>query len=271
MDPATTGPGATLAAGQSAAAAADVIVLPWNDADAIREAFDHHGSTIAAVLMEPIMCNVGTIAPAPGYLELVKQTCARAGAVFIVDEVITGFRVGLGGAQQRLDVRGDLTVYAKAIASGHPLAALAGRQDLFAGVADGTVNHSGTYNTGLSQTVAAVATLRTLRDEPPYEHMEQVADALIDGMLAASQRAGRNLTIDRYGSIFQTRFGDPGGVNDASSFSARSDSAALERFLTELQLAGVRPTNRGVWFLSGAHGDDDVDRTLEAVEQALRA
>ena len=271
VDPATTGATAVLGAGQSEAAASDLVVLPWNDADAVTTAFENHGSEIAAVLMEPIMCNVGAIPPASGYIEHVRRLCAGSGSVFIVDEVITGFRVALGGAQQQLGVRGDLTVFAKAIASGFPVAALAGTQDLFAGVASGAVNHSGTYNTGLAQTAAAVATIRALREDPPYQRMESLADALIAGMRDLAERCGRQLAIDRYGSIFQTRFGEPGGVTDAASFAARSDSRALERFLAALQQFGVRPTNRGLWLLSAAHGDAEVDDTLNAVEQALRA
>lgn len=176
VDPATDpypAQGAPLTPGQSAAAAADVVVIPWNDVDAVAAVFDAHDD-VAAVFMEPILSNVGMIMPRPGYIEAVRELCEKNGALLVLDEVITGFRVRLGGAQELLDVRGHLTVYAKAMASGFPVAALAGPADVMDLLATPAVMHGGTYNTGISAVAAALATVRVLRDTNPYPQMMEV-------------------------------------------------------------------------------------------------
>ena len=160
-----------LTAGQSVAAATDVIVCEWNDLDQLATVLA--SNDVACVLMEAVMCNVGLIAPAAGYLEGVKALCARHGSLLVIDEVITGFRLGLTGAQGFLGINGDISIYAKAIASGFPLAVLGTTSDLLAPVGRGEVNHSGTYNTGVSSVAAGVATLRCLIDTDPYPEMER--------------------------------------------------------------------------------------------------
>ncbi|MDQ3700765.1 MAG: aminotransferase class III-fold pyridoxal phosphate-dependent enzyme, partial [Chloroflexota bacterium] len=149
-------------AGQSAAAAADVAVLPWNDLPAVARFLAAHGDETAALIMEPILCNTGVILARPGYLEGVRELCNRHGVVLIFDEVITGFRVALGGAQGHLGVVPDLAVYAKAIGAGFPIAALAGKRRLMELLASGAALHGGTYNTNLVSTSAAVAALDEL-------------------------------------------------------------------------------------------------------------
>ena len=171
-----------LTAGQSVAAASDVLVCEWNDLDQVARALAM--GDVACVMMEPVMCNTGLIAPAPGYLEGVKALCARHGALLVIDEVITGFRLGLTGAQGRLGVHGDISIYAKAIASGFPLAVLGTTTDLLAPVGRGEVNHSGTYNTGVSSLAAGVATLRCLIDTDPYPEMERLTRRLVEGLEA---------------------------------------------------------------------------------------
>lgn len=273
VDPATDpypAQGAPLTPGQSAAAAADVVVIPWNDVDAVAAVFDAHDD-VAAVFMEPILSNVGMIMPRPGYIEAVRELCEKNGALLVLDEVITGFRVRLGGAQELLDVRGHLTVYAKAMASGFPVAALAGPADVMDLLATPAVMHGGTYNTGISAVAAALATVRVLRDTNPYPQMMEVGGALIDGIRALAQRHGVELSVDGIGPVFQTRFGPAGGVHDRQTYMERSDPALADRFLWALQDRGVRITHRGTWFLSASHTHADVEETLEAVDGALGA
>jgi glutamate-1-semialdehyde 2,1-aminomutase len=255
--------------GQSSAASSDLLMCPWNDATALDAIMQMHGSDIAAVLMEPIMCNTGVIPPSPGYLETVKAMCAARGIVFVVDEVITGFRVALDGAQGQLGVHGDLTVYAKAIASGFPVAALAGRSDLLEQVGTGGINHSGTYNTGVSQMAAAVATLRHLRDADVHPTIAAAGAELVAGIRTLATRLAPGLTVHAVDGMFQLRFGPDEPIGDAATFAAASDPERLGQLLTALQAEGVRSTSRGLFFLSAAHDGDDIAATLGAFERAL--
>lgn len=258
-----------LTPGQSVSAAEDVLLCRWNDLNALEQLLDQHHDSIAALLMEPIMCNTGLIEPLPGYLEKVAALCRRYGIVFVVDEVITGFRVALGGAQERYGVHGDLTVYAKAIAAGYPVAVLGGRADLLAAVGTGQVNHSGTYNTGVAQMAAAVATVRELRDNDPYPAIaartQQLASALRDVVASASV----DLHVTAVDGLLQLRFGPETEITDGSSFSTAADPVRLGSLLQELQHEGVRTTSRGLIFISASHSAQDVEFTAGAFERAL--
>src|SRR5262245_28240817 len=196
-----------LTAGQSAAAATDVVVCEWNDLDQVATALAM--GDVACVVMEPVMCNTGLIAPAPGYLDGLRTLCDEHGALLVIDEVITGFRFGLTGAQGYLGVHGDISIYAKAIASGFPLAVLGATADLLAPVGRGEVNHSGTYNAGVSSLAASVATLRYLRDADPYPELERITQHLVEGIRDAGGRRGTPLAVDHVaGPALQVRFGE---------------------------------------------------------------
>ena len=150
------------------------------------------GSEIAAVIMEPIMLNAGVIVPEPGYLETVRRICTQRGAVLIFDETISGFRVALGGAAERFGVHPDLAVYGKAMAAGWPCAAIAGRRDLFAGVASGAVTHAGTFNGNTIATAAVLASIDELASGEVYEQVGKVGTALMQSIrdCAEASRAG---------------------------------------------------------------------------------
>ena len=257
-----------LTPGQSTSSADDVVMCEWNDLEQVGRALE--GGDIACVIMEPVMCNTGLIPPAAGYLEGVKDLCRQHGALFVVDEVITGFRLGLTGAQGLLGINGDISIYAKAIASGFPLAVLGTTTELLAAVGRGEVNHSGTYNTGISSVAAGIATLRVLIDTDPYPEIDRLARRLVDGFVQLGTQHGVELAVDHIGGgLLQTRFGKPGPVASRTDFAANSDGPLLSRFLELLQDHGVRPTGRGLWFVSAAHDDDAIDRTLAATERAL--
>jgi glutamate-1-semialdehyde 2,1-aminomutase len=260
----------TLSRGQSRAASNDLIVLPWNDLDALRELFRRRAAEVAAVVMEPILCNTGVILPKPGYLEGARELASRAGALLIFDEVITGFRVDLGGAQTLLGVRPDLATFAKAMASGYPVAAIAGRAEVMDLLDEGGVVHGGTYNTGLSAMAAALATLETLIRDNPYPALYETGNMLMSGIARAATEVGVQLSVEGLGPVFHTRFGQPGSVTDSISFDADSDVEARRVFVRALQDRGVRITARGTWFLSTSHTDDDVAFTIEAVKSALK-
>ncbi len=258
-------------AGQSRHAADDLHVLPWNDLDALTRHLDAHAGEIAGVLMEPVLCNTCVIAPRPGYLEGVRELCDRHGIVLIFDEVITGFRLGLGGAGRRLGVTPDLAVFAKAIGGGYPIAALAGKER-FMSLLTGPVLHGGTYNGNMVSTIAALATLGELArgGDALYADMEARGGRLMAGLRDAAAAAGVPLHVQGFGVAFNTTFGAVGPIANYRDY-ARTDLPTQKRFVGELQDRGVRVTARGTWFLSTAHTDADVTRTLAAARDVLRS
>src|SRR5207253_5068168 len=251
-------------AGQSAAAAQDVVVLPWNNLDVVRSYFEAHAPDTAALIMEPILCNTGVILPRPGYLEGVRELCDRYGVVLIFDEVITGFRVGLHSAQGRLGVTPDLAVFAKSLAGGFPIGAVVGKRAIMQLAADGSVLHGGSFNGHTASMAAGLATPEELSRAGAYEQLAARGDALMAGLRGAAERAGIRLLVQGLGTVFNTAFCDGGPLTDYRSYQLRSDGAQLRLFLHALQEHGIRPTNRGTWFLSTAHTDADVEETIRA-------
>ena len=174
--------------GQSLAASDDVVICEWNDLALVEQVLE--SEQVAAVIMEPIMCNTGLIAPEPSFLEGTRDLCRRHGALLVVDEVITGFRLGLTGAQGALGVNGDITLYAKAVASGYPMSVLGTTHELLAAVGRGEVNHSGTYNAGTLSVAAAVETLRILTETNPYPELEKRTARLVAELRSAGASEG---------------------------------------------------------------------------------
>lgn len=248
----------------------DIIVLPWNDADALEQVLDTRGHEIAAVITEPALCNTGAIAPRPGYLEQMRSLTTRHGIVLIFDEVITGFRLGIGGAQQRFGVTPDLSTFAKAMAGGFPVAALVGKRDLMEQFGTGTVNHSGTYNANVPSIVASIATIEALAADgcAALARAEATGEALMSGLRDLAATAGINLKVQGYGTCFNTFFSDTDAVHDYQSYRL-TDLARQQAFLAALVARGVRPTSRGTWFVSTAHADTDVAETLAIAKEAL--
>lgn len=256
-------------AGQSRAAASDLAILPWNNLDILTRYVEAHADEIAGILMEPILINTCVILPRPGYLEGVRALCDRYGIVLIFDEVITGFRVALGGAQARLGVTPDLAVFAKALGGGYPVAAIAGKRR-YMELLGGPVLHGGTYNANTASTVPALATLGALAagGDALYDEMEARGTRLMAGLREIGSEAGMSLHVQGVGTAFNTAFGADGPIVDYRSY-ARTDIPTQKRWLIALQDRGVRVTARGTWFLSAAHTDADIARTLETVRAAF--
>jgi glutamate-1-semialdehyde 2,1-aminomutase len=250
--------------GQLAAAADTLTVLPWNDLRALRERLGQRD--VAGVIMEPAMCNAGAIAPLPGYLEGVRAACDETGTVLIFDEVITGFRLGPGGAQGRFGVTPDLAVFAKAIASGFPVAAVTGRADIMDLFTDGVV-HGGTYNGQAVAMAACVATLERLRQPGTYERIEAQGQRLMDGMRARLGEAGVAAVVSGFPAIFHVAFGLSAAARDWSDL-LRVDRPRYIAFTTALLRRGVRALERGAWFLSTEHDAGVIEATLEAISTA---
>lgn len=200
-----------------------------------------------------------------------RKLCDRTGTLLIFDEVITGFRVGLTGAQGLLNVQADLVTFAKAIASGFPVAAITGRADVLDLLADGGVVHGGTYNPGVSAMAAARATLEILVREDPYPKLYEAASSLMVGIRSAARKVGIDLAVEGAGPVFHTRFGPPAVVTDLRTFDEGSNVDARRAFVRALQDRGIRITGRGTWFLSTAHTTEDIEFTVSAVEGAMAA
>ncbi|MDX6621491.1 MAG: glutamate-semialdehyde -aminomutase [Gaiellales bacterium] len=255
-------------AGQPEAALTDVAVLEWNDADGLEQFFAEHGSRIAALIMEAYPCNGGVIPPAPGFLELARSLTAAHGAVLVFDEVITGFRLALGGAQEILSVTPDLAVVAKAMGNGYPISAFGGRRDLMELVGDNRVLHAGTYNAGGASVAAAIATIQTLVAINPYKHLRALGSRLRDGLTEVAAAHGHRLVTQGPGPVFFAWFLAEGRI-DTYSDHLRADAAAYARFAEALMYEGVRIIPAGRWYLNAAHTDADIDEALAAAGRAF--
>jgi glutamate-1-semialdehyde 2,1-aminomutase len=253
-------------AGQDALAGRNIEVLSWNRPQQVIDRLAR--GDVAAVLMEAAMCNSGAIMPQPGYLEAAREACTRNGTILIFDEVITGFRVGPGGAQKRLGVTPDLAVFAKAIANGFAVAALAGRSDLMDQLAGGNIVHGGTYNAQAVNMAATVATLKRLSTPGVYDKMEIRGRRLMEGLAETFKDAGVPATVTGFPQIFHVGLGltePPVNYRDC----LRVDRPGYIRLATLLLQRGVRALERGAWFLSTEHDDAIVDTTIAAMRDAL--
>jgi glutamate-1-semialdehyde 2,1-aminomutase len=250
----------------------DVVVAGWNDLAALEAAFDRHAGQIAGVIMEPVMVNGGAVVPDPGYLAGVRDLCRTKGALFICDEVITGFRVGLRGAQGRFGVTADLAIYAKAVAAGFPLAMVAGRRDVMDTLLDKGVMHGGTYNGNVQSMAAALAALDELErdDGAVYRDLERRGARLMQGLTALADKHRLAMRVEGLPAIFQVFFTSgpaPRNYREADACD-RDGVLALHRALQE---EGIRINQAGKWFLSTAHDDAIIDQTLDAADRAMTA
>jgi glutamate-1-semialdehyde 2,1-aminomutase len=249
-----------------------LIILPWNDATLLREVIERQGHEIAAVLTEPVMCNTGCILPAPGYLEAMREITARHGIVLIFDEVITGFRLALGGAQAHYAITPDISTFAKGLGGGFPVAALGGRRDIMGLVADGTVSMAGTYSANVIAVAAATAALDELAAPGMYEGLYRVADRLRLGLERVFAEAKIATRLAGVGPVFQVWFSD----HDIRNYrdAVRYASHDLFRIWWEGMLDRGVLFHPGAYenlFISFAHSEDDVDRTLAAARETARA
>ena len=248
---------------------ADIITLPWNRLDLLQEVFAQQGEQIAAVICEPINGNSGCIMPVEGYLEGIVALCTEHGAKSIFDEVITGFRIALGGAREYFGVIPDLSTYAKAIAGGFSVSAVAGRREMFDCIRAGTASHSGTYNGQAVNIAASLAVVNTLRQDGMYEAAMAHGDALRAGLLAAAARHGVTLSIAGVGTMFSLHWGLATAPTTYRE-SLEADSAFDRRFCAAMLERGVSLVP-GRWFVGMAHGEEELAYALAAIEASLAA
>ncbi len=256
--------------GQDAPAYRTQVVLPWNNLEVLRARLESDRD-IAAVVMEPIMCNTAVILPRPGYLEAVRELCTRHAVLLIFDEVITGFRVALGGAQAHLGVTPDLAVFAKAIGNGYPISCLAGRADVMALFGTSTVVHGGTYNANTISCAAALAVVKHLRasETAVYARLRDIGTELQEGLRKLAAETRIPLLVQGLPTVFHTTFTRQSDISDYRAHQ-QCDNGEQDRLVYGLLLRGVRVTGRGTWFLSTAHTPQDVRDTLDATRDVLR-
>jgi len=254
-------------AGQLDGDLSELIVLPWNDLDVLTDVLRERGDEIAAVITEPVMFNSGAIPPVDGYLAGMRRLCDEVGAVLIFDEIITGFRVALGGAAERFGVTPDLATYGKAMAGSWPVAALAGKAELMERFGTGEVTHAGTFNANVMGMAATGATLAVLEAEPPYARLEELGGQLMAGIRERGRTHDLPLHVQGLPMAFHVAF----GVDDATDARglAAFDSDRYRTLVDRLVDHGVWLTRRGIWYVSAAHGEREVEAALDRLDDAL--
>ncbi len=258
--------------GVPASLAALTLTLPFNDLEAACRALEARDREVAAVIVEPVAGNMGVVPPAPGFLQGLRDLCARHGALLIFDEVITGFRVAYGGAQSLYGVRPDLTCLGKVIGGGLPVGAYGGRRDLMSQVAPlGGVYQAGTLSGNPLAVAAGLATLRALAEAGVYERLEALGAQLQAGLEGAAGEAGVPVTVNRVGSMLTAFFSDAPVTDYASA--KRSDTGRYGKFFHGMLTRGVflAASQFEAVFVSLAHSEADIEIAAQAAREALRA
>lgn len=258
--------------GVPVALSALTLTVPFNDADAVEQAFRTHAGRIAAVILEPVVGNAGLLVPEAGFLPALRAITETDGALLIFDEVMTGFRVAPGGAQERFGVRPDLTTLGKVIGGGLPVGAYGGRREVMERVAPlGPVYQAGTLSGNPLAMAAGLAQLDLLRTEDPYTLLERRTQRLVEGLLASAAELGVPANGANVGSMWGVFFAE-GPIRDFTD-AQRSDVALFRRFFHECLERGVffAPSAFEAGFLSTAHTDQDVEDTIDRARDALRA
>jgi glutamate-1-semialdehyde 2,1-aminomutase len=257
--------GTASSAGVPDAIAALTVVVGYNDIEAVKAAFDNRKGRIAAVLVEPVAANMGVVPPGAGFLETLRDLCDREGSLLIFDEVITGFRLALGGAQELFGVNADMTCLGKIMGGGLPAAAIGGRADVMDILAPtGPVYQAGTLAGNPIATAAANATLDMLAEPGCYDRLESSAALLQDGLADAARGAGVAVTVNRVGSIMSCFFTDRPVRNFADVQS--TDIKRFKRFFVEMLEQGIylAPSAYEAMFVSLAHSKADIEKTIAA-------
>jgi len=249
----------------------DTIQARFNDIDQFREIVETQGNDIACVIVEPIAGNMGVVPPKPGFLEGLRELTARHGIVLVFDEVITGFRVAYGGAQELYNVQPDLTTLGKIIGGGFPVGAYGGRRDIMEHIAPaGPVYQAGTLSGNPVAMTAGIAVLKVLKNKAIYEELEKKAQQLSDGLAEAAKKANVSVTSNRVGSMMTMFFTDQ-AVTDYDS-AKTADTQRYAQFFRAMLQRGIyfAPSQFEAAFVSTAHSDEDIRQTVAAAEEAMR-
>jgi glutamate-1-semialdehyde 2,1-aminomutase len=257
--------------GVTAGTSRDKLILPYNDSAAAEEGFANHGQRIAAVILEPVVGNMGCVPARKDFLATLRTLTDKYHALLIFDEVMTGFRVAYAGAQSLYGITPDLTTLGKIVGGGMPIGAYGGKTEIMDAILPaGKVFQAGTLSGNPIATAAGIATLRTLRDDPPYEKLERLSGRLADGLAQAAADADVPCQVQRVGSML-TLFFNPHPVVDWDS-AAKSDKQRFAKYFWGLLDEGVYlPCSQyEALFVSAAHTEADIDATIEAGRKVLK-
>ena len=257
--------------GVPAVLAEHTITLPYNDADAARQTFAQLGEQIACVIVEPVAGNMNMVPPVAGFLEALREECTKSGAILILDEVMTGFRVAKGGAQSLFGIEPDLTTLGKVVGGGMPAAAFGGRVEIMSSVApDGPVYQAGTLSGNPVAMAAGLATLEAIDQPGFFESLGEQTRQLTEGLGAAASAAGIPLSVEHLGGMFGFVFTDAGPVRSYQQVAA-ADVARFRKFFHGMLDAGVylAPSAFEAGFVSAAHGAAEIEQTISAAEKVF--
>jgi glutamate-1-semialdehyde 2,1-aminomutase len=247
-----------------------LIVVPWNDRDMLEQTIEKHGHEIAAVITEPLMCNLGATAAQDGYLEFMREITAANDILLIFDEVITAFRLGLNGAQGLYGIMPDITTMAKALGGGYPVAAVGGKAEIMSLAAQHRVSHAGTYNSNPLCMAAVKATVSILEQPGVYDKLHALGDRLRSGLEEASHAAGMPAVAQGVGPVLQIWFEDDPIIDYRDAMTRKSPPIHNE-FAKRMAKRGVllNHSQMGVWYISTAHSEEDIDFTINAASEAI--
>lgn len=248
----------------------EFMVLPWNDLALLKATVKKHHAELAAIITEPVMCNSGCIMPEEGFLQGLRELCDQYGIALIFDEVITGFRLSLGGAQQFFNIKPDLSVFAKAIASGYPLSVISGKREWMELIEKSRVIHAGTMNSSNPTVAAALATIEILELENPYDRLFRLGRQLMDGLRAVALETKQTLLVQGPGPMFIIGFTPLEKLKDYRD-TLTCDKPKLSRFIAGMHDQGVRIIGRGLWYISAAHTEKDIQFAVKKAKQVLKS
>lgn len=243
----------------------EVVIAPWNDIEALENILKDNHNEISSIITEPILWNTNVILPEDGYLEKLRLLCNKYNILLIFDEVGTGFRVALGGAQEIYGIEPDLSTYAKSMAAGFPIAMLAGKPEIMDSLSNGKVVHGGSFNTNVMSVSASHATLNyLLSNKNFYKNLNSSGETLIKGLEEAASKNGIDILIQGLGSVFYLSFTSAKSIKNYREHTLNIDFDKYKEFAKLMLLNGVRLSQNGRWHMSSAHSEEDIEKTIYA-------
>ena len=243
----------------------EVVIAPWNDIEALENILKDNHNEISSIITEPILWNTNVILPEDGYLEKLRLLCDKYNILLIFDEVGTGFRVALGGAQEIYGIEPDLSTYAKSMAAGFPIAMLAGKPEIMDSLSNGKVVHGGSFNTNVMSVSASHATLNyLLSNKNFYKNLNRSGETLIKGLKEVAHKNGIDILIQGLGSVFYLSFTSAKSIKNYREHTLNIDFGKYKEFAKLMLLNGVRLSQNGRWHMSSAHSEEDIEKTIYA-------